>query len=196
VKEILAALFLFAPWLAAQCDATPATAANSVSITCRAPAAQVQSLLRILDRIISAQLDPETVLNRLDGMSGGAAKPVSERRVLSAADIDRLTRAIAPFKGQKASIGYAAGDAEASQLTDQIDDILQRAGWLRTGPVVSGGSTARGDATGIDLTLAEPTRATDAFWNGLLAAGLDVIAHINPAAIRDGSISIFVYSRR
>lgn len=120
----------------------------------------------------------------------------SEPRVLSAADRERLARALTPFKGQKVTIGHPGTDAEAAQLADQLDEILHRAGWVQPGPMVTGVGAARGDTVGIDLTVAERTRASDALWNGLLAAGLDVIAHINPAVVREGAISVFVHARR
>ena len=124
-----------------------------------------------------------------------AAQPRSEPRVLSATDLWRLTRLLTPFKGQKVSLAHGGTDAEAVQLADQLDEILHRAGWVQPGPVGSGGAGARDNSSGIDLTVPERTRASDALWNGLLAAGLDVTAHLNPAAVPHGSISIFVYSR-
>ena len=192
MKALLAFLPFLASSLIAQCTARPAEA-NQISISCQAPAAQAENLVRILNRVISARLNPETVLSRLDTLETRSA---SEPRVLTAADLDRLRRALAPFRGQKVSLAYAAADLEASQLADQLDTSLRRAGWVQPAGMISAGATARGESPGIDLTVAERTRASDALWNALLAAGLDVVAHINPAAIRDGSISMFVYSRR
>lgn len=122
-------------------------------------------------------------------------QPRSERRVLSAADVERLIRALSPFKGQKVSLAHVGADGEAAQLADQLDAIMHGAGWVQPGPVDSRGAGPRGNYSGIDLTVPERTRASDALWNGLLAAGLDVTAHFDPSAVPHGAISIFVYSR-
>ena len=127
-------------------------------------------------------------------------QPRSERRVLSAADVERLIRTLSPFKGQKVSLAHVGADGEAAQLADQLDGIMHGAGWVQPGPVQSGpvdsrGVAPRGNYSGIDLTVPERTRASDALWNGLLAAGLDVTAHLDPAAVPHGAISIFVYPR-
>jgi hypothetical protein len=196
VKLSPAFFLLLGSRLVAQCTAAPASASDSVSITCRAPAVRAEGLARILERVIAANLDADAVLARLDSLAGAAVRSGAEPRTISPEDIARLTRALAPFRGQKVSLGYAGADGETSQLADQLNSILRAAGWVQPTPALPSGATARGESVGIDLTVAERTRASDALWNGLLAAGLDVVAHVNPAAIRDGAISVFVYARR
>ena len=132
-------------------------------------------------------------------------QPRSERRVLSVADVERLIRALSPFKGQKVSLAHIGADGEAAQLADQLDAIMHGAGWVQPGPVQPGpvqsgpvdsrGVAPRGNYSWIDLTVPERTRASDALWNGLLAAGLDVTAHLDPAEVPHGAISIFVSAR-
>jgi hypothetical protein len=102
---------------------------NNLTINCGIGKQQGKEMLAILNRILKDQLDPNTVMNKLNEISSGV-KDIQRRtsdRVLS--DAQTAALALSLSKSPQSINAVLLGDREANAYGQQIIQALRRAGW-------------------------------------------------------------------
>jgi len=122
---------------------------NAFTITCGIGKAQGDTLLKIVNKILSNQTDLRQLENKLDEVLKGVndIRQSSAARRLSASQRLTLFLAISSFSGQKVTIVVPPGNPEAYRFAQDFADVFKSAGLTVTAPAEGA------DKTGVNEVL-------------------------------------------
>jgi hypothetical protein len=114
-----------------QCSPANTGNNNVFNITCGIGKEKGEQMLKILNRILSSQLDPNEVMGRLDEILRGVneIKLASADRRLSTPQRELLLALLRPFKGEKLAISSSMNDPEAYRFAQDFADVLRETGF-------------------------------------------------------------------
>jgi hypothetical protein len=170
---------------------------NTFQITCGIGKSQGAQMLKILNKILLNQLDPDAVMAKLDEIQRGIddLRNATAERTIIEVDAQRLIATLRSFSEQKASLMALSSDNEAKRLARRIQGILSAAQWDVPDDIGDGQVFGPGIHIGVELTVREQTPAATALLQSLGHILENVRGHINHN-LKDDAIQIFVFSKR
>jgi len=125
---------LFAQQSSTSGPCSPIAPNNSGSVTINCPGLSKQEgdqMLKILNKILGDQLDPEAVMTKLDEIQKGVneIKQAHAPRRLSEQQKTILRAVLLPFKGEKVTVSVPMGDPEAFHYAQDFVALFREVGF-------------------------------------------------------------------
>jgi hypothetical protein len=168
---------------------------NTFTINCGIGKDQGDKMLAILNRILSSQIDPDTVMTKLDEIQKGvnAIREQSLPRMITDENAAKVTAFLKQFPKQKVTMAFLSANEESRKLAEKIRSIILAAGWdcEAPGPMMP---FATGPLPGIEIRAKTGTPAATGLLNAIHQIGLDVSGSLTPT-MEDNVISLSVFAK-
>lgn len=166
---------------------------NTFTIKCGIGQEQGQKMLAILNKILANQLNPDTVMAKLDDILG-AIHHIQIRQgwpELTQDQLKHLTTTLSAFPGQTVNIAMANQDTNKTFLARQLRTSIERANWKLT--IGAQAILMSEPPTGIYIAVKDNTPAAVAFVNSFadIFGRAAVTVEIKPKL--DTDISVVIY---